>query len=88
MRFLNLTNDSVYYSYTYNGIEVTPDMIDKIINILVHENIPLSNVIVQIAIKKYINNSMQEYINYLHSLDNMLENSKMKKQYKVKCLEY
>ena len=88
MRFLNLTNDSVYYSYTYNGIEVTPDMIDKIINILVHENIPLSNVIVQIAIKKYINNSIQEYINYLHSLDTMLENSKMKKQYKVKCLEY
>ena len=53
-------------------------MIDIIINNLVQENIPLSNIIVQIAIKEYINNSLHEFIDTLHSLDNMLDNSKIK----------
>ena len=55
-------------------------MIDKIIKILVHENIPLSNIIMQVAIKECINNNLDEYISYLHSLDSILEQSIIKKR--------
>ena len=68
------------FSYSYNGIKITIDMIDKIIKILVHENIPLSNIIMQVAIKECINNNLDEYISYLHSLDSILEQSIIKKR--------
>lgn len=83
-KFLKLTDDISNFSYTYNGIEITTDMIDKIVKILVHEDIPLSNVIVRVALKEYINNNLDKYISYLHSLDIMLENSKAKKRSIIK----
>ena len=79
-KFLKYNNGILIYSYMYNGFNITENVVDNIIKVLVQEKIPLTSIIVQVALKEYFNNRLDKYIEYLHSFDNVLEQSITKKR--------